>query len=44
MALSGSTEINQIERTADMFQTFLTDMKVGRRGREPAMTEQSLKG
>src|ERR1035441_6309763 len=27
-----------------MFQAFLANMEVGRRGREPAMTEQPLKG
>ncbi len=38
------TKIDQVECAADLFQAFFANMEVDRRGREPTMTKQSLKG
>ena len=38
------TKIDQVERATDLFQAFFANMEVDRRGREPTMTKEPLKG
>ena len=42
--MPGFAEIDQVQRTADPFEPFLTNVEVSRRAPETAVTQQSLKG